>query len=158
MRASPPGRDRLLVADRAALGAIWVYQRFLSRRKGYRCAYSLLHGGTGCSGYVKFAIRDHGVFGAIPAIRRRFDDCRVAAAELSRRRRAVRMQQTEDESEGDQKTRKSGCMEKVGNGLDCISCDCGSGVFRLFGKASKADADPGCDCTPDGCDCTPSCH
>ena len=26
------------------------------------------------------------------------------------------------------------------------------------GKASKADADPGCDCTPDGCDCTPSCH
>ena len=72
MRASNP-------AASAAIHLIELYQRHLSPRKGYRCAYSVLHGGTGCSGYAKHAIAEHGIFNAYPLIMQRFSDCTDAA-------------------------------------------------------------------------------
>ena len=51
-------------ADWAALGAIYLYQTIVSPRKGFRCAYSVVYGGTGCSGYVKQIIRQEGLFAA----------------------------------------------------------------------------------------------
>ena len=71
---------------RIALGGIWAYQTYLSPRKGYRCAYSVAHGGTGCSGYAKHAIRDHGLWSAIAPIRQRFRDCRAAYEALRNER------------------------------------------------------------------------
>lgn len=65
-----------------ALVVIWVYQNAISPHKGYRCAYSVVHGGTGCSGYAKHAIRDRGVLKAIPVIRERLADCADAARHL----------------------------------------------------------------------------
>ena len=64
---------------RVALIGIYGYQRWISPRKDYRCAFSVRYGGTGCSGYAKLAIRDHGFFSAIPLIRQRFADCTHAA-------------------------------------------------------------------------------
>jgi len=32
-----------------ALGGIWAYQQYISPNKGFRCAYAIRHGGTGCS-------------------------------------------------------------------------------------------------------------
>ena len=68
--------------SKTALGGIWLYQTYVSPRKGFRCAYSVAHGGTGCSGYAKHAIRDHGLWSAIPKIRQRFRDCKSAHATL----------------------------------------------------------------------------
>ena len=62
--------------DRLALVAIGGYQRHLSPRKGYACAWRIAHGGPGCSGFAKQAIRDHGLFAALPIIRRRLSACR----------------------------------------------------------------------------------
>ncbi|MEO0749065.1 MAG: membrane protein insertion efficiency factor YidD [Pseudomonadota bacterium] len=64
--------------SRFALFAIFIYQRWLSPHKGFRCAYSVLHGGTGCSGFVKACIREHGVWRAIPMARGRFRQCTAA--------------------------------------------------------------------------------
>jgi putative component of membrane protein insertase Oxa1/YidC/SpoIIIJ protein YidD len=66
------------MVSQIALGAIWGYQRWISPRKGWRCAHSVLHGGTGCSGHAKHAIRNHGFWAAIPIIRQRLRDCRAA--------------------------------------------------------------------------------
>jgi putative component of membrane protein insertase Oxa1/YidC/SpoIIIJ protein YidD len=60
---------------------IWFYQQFISPRKGYRCAHSVVHGGTGCSGYAKHRIRDVGLLSAIPDIRQRLKDCSATASE-----------------------------------------------------------------------------
>ncbi|WP_240782748.1 membrane protein insertion efficiency factor YidD [Escherichia sp. E2661] len=40
---------------------IMLYQRHLSPRKGYRCAYSVLYQTQGCSGAVKEIIQQKGV-------------------------------------------------------------------------------------------------
>jgi len=64
--------------SKMALGGIWAYQQYISPNKGFRCAYSVHHGGTGCSGYAKRAIRNRGLWRALPDIRQRFRDCHAA--------------------------------------------------------------------------------
>jgi putative component of membrane protein insertase Oxa1/YidC/SpoIIIJ protein YidD len=116
--------------DRLALAAIGGYQRHLSPRKGFSCAYRVARGGTGCSGFAKAAIADLGLIRAIPLIRRRFADCRDAAEELREDRR---------------KREK----EKWYDRYDCSAgCD-----FDLPVRAccKKANVTPDCDCTPDCC-------
>jgi len=113
--------------SRLALAAIGGYQRHLSPRKGYACAYRVARGGTGCSGYAKAAIADLGVWRAIPAIRQRFADCRDAAEELRDNRR---------------KRQK----DKWYDLCDCAGCD-----IPTPRGCSKADTTPDCDCVPDGC-------
>jgi putative component of membrane protein insertase Oxa1/YidC/SpoIIIJ protein YidD len=66
------------VGSRIALGLIAGYQRWISPYKGFRCAHSVLHGGPGCSGYAKRAIREHGLWRAVGMVRQRFRDCRAA--------------------------------------------------------------------------------
>lgn len=62
------------------LRAIAAYQRWLSPRKGFACAYRVRHGGPGCSGYAEAAIRAEGL-AAWPKVRRRLSACAVAASE-----------------------------------------------------------------------------
>ena len=66
------------LAAEIVLGLIGVYQRWVSPRKGFRCAHAVLHGGPGCSGFAKQAIVDHGLWQAIGLTRQRFRDCRAA--------------------------------------------------------------------------------
>ena len=61
-----------------ALGLIGIYQRWISPRKGFRCAHAVLHGGTGCSGFAKQAIHQYGLWRAIGLMRQRFRDCHAA--------------------------------------------------------------------------------
>ncbi|WP_228727451.1 membrane protein insertion efficiency factor YidD [Klebsiella sp. RHBSTW-00215] len=56
---------------------IVFYQRVISPRKGYRCAYGALHHTQGCSGAVKEIIQQKGVIGGWGEIRQRFSDCRL---------------------------------------------------------------------------------
>ena len=119
--------------QRLSLLAIRGYQRHLSPRKGYACAYRLAHGGTGCSGFAKQAIAESGVFAALPAIRARFRACRRAALALA--------------SDSDPKRRRRR------EAFDPVACDCCLPVNLNFCRGSRgADTTPdGCDCTPDGC-------
>ena len=114
--------------SRAALFGIFLYQRWLSPRKGYRCAYSVLHGGTGCSGYAKGAIRDHGLRAALPLVRARFADCRAAFAELGG---------------GDDTGRR---RDRWWHHIDPLGCCDGP---------SRAPGPKGSGCLPDNCDLNP---
>ena len=158
--------------SRAALGGIWAYQRYLSPRKGWRCAHAVLHGGTGCSGYAKQAIRDRGLGAALPAIRARFRDCKAAHGVLLARRAP------HDDEPGDGDADRDGRPDARRRGGRCIkretcvdaACD-GCGLpyaCGLFGRAPRAaggggaksldlnpcDGDVGCgDCSVDVCSC-----
>jgi putative component of membrane protein insertase Oxa1/YidC/SpoIIIJ protein YidD len=113
--------------NRLALAAIGGYQRHLSPRKGYSCAYRVAHGGTGCSGFAKAAIAEHGLWRAVPTIRKRFADCRDAAEELRATKR----------------------KDQKGRWYDY--CDCSSGCDISPRGCGKVDTTPDCDCTPDCC-------
>ena len=96
-----------------ALGLIWVYQRWISPRKGYRCAHAVLHGGTGCSGFAKQAIREQGIWPALRVIRQRFRDCRAALIVLNGEQE-LRNRQRKDRG-------KSTWWDAA-----CVPCDCAS--------------------------------
>lgn len=115
----------------AALAAIAGYQRWISPRKGYACAYRIAHGGTGCSGYAKQAIRDRGLIRALPQVRARFRACHAAAMTLR-----------------EKDTKKDHRHNRWYHWCDITSC-CDPGFCRIGGSASKTP--DGCDCTPDAC-------
>jgi uncharacterized protein len=118
--------------DRLALAAIGGYQRHLSPRKGYGCAFRIAQGGTGCSGYAKAAIAEHGVVRAIPLIRQRFAACRDAAEELQEQLRKRQKEKWYD--------------------YCAIGCDSVPGCNTLpRGCGRKGDVTPDLDCTPDCC-------
>ena len=116
---------------RLSLAAIGGYQRHLSPRKGYACAHRIAHGGTGCSGFAKQAIRCAGFVTALPLIRARFAACRDAAKELHA------------DTAARDKSRKQDCGFGC-DGTGCFDIPCGHGR--------------GCDLTPDGCDAAPDCR
>ena len=61
-----------------ALFAIRLYQRHLSPKKGFGCAYRLVYGGCGCSGVGYRLIRRYGVFSGCRLLRLRLAHCRFA--------------------------------------------------------------------------------
>jgi putative component of membrane protein insertase Oxa1/YidC/SpoIIIJ protein YidD len=75
-----------LVLRRGAVAAITGYQRHLSRRKGYACAYRVLTGGPSCSEHVKQLIRDEGLWPGLRRARDHFALCGEAARVLAIRR------------------------------------------------------------------------
>ena len=69
---------RASLATRIALGMIDLYQRWVSPRKGWRCAHALHTGRRGCSALGARAIRRHGVWRGLGVLRRRFDACALS--------------------------------------------------------------------------------
>jgi putative component of membrane protein insertase Oxa1/YidC/SpoIIIJ protein YidD len=68
--------------SRLACTIIDVYQRHISPRKGYTCAFRALHGRESCSSFGKRAIARMGLMGGLQALRRRFRRCRLAMSVL----------------------------------------------------------------------------
>lgn len=64
-----------------AIASIRLYQRYLSPYKGYRCAYSLKTGRSGCSGVGLRAIRRYGLWRGWVVLRRRLQRCGEVYAE-----------------------------------------------------------------------------
>lgn len=58
-----------------ALLLIRGYQRYLSPRKGFSCAYRAHRGGHSCSAHGYHAISKHGFFLGLRLLRRRLDRC-----------------------------------------------------------------------------------
>ncbi|MCU0518941.1 MAG: membrane protein insertion efficiency factor YidD, partial [Oscillatoria sp. Prado101] len=58
------------------------YQRHLSPRKGFSCAYRVLYGGESCSQYIKRNILEVGWIEAVRASRQRLQACKLASLVL----------------------------------------------------------------------------
>lgn len=61
-----------------ALWAIRLYQRVISPRKGFRCAYRAYTGHAGCSALGYRAIRRFGVWHGLGVLNARLEKCGVA--------------------------------------------------------------------------------
>ncbi len=132
-----------------ALGAIWGYQRFISPYKGFRCAHAVRHGGAGCSGYAKHAIRDHGLWGAIPAIRQRLRDCRAAYEALRAECTCRANAHDESEREKVQRIRGRNARKKQNRSDYCNCADCtGASIGGCGGPGRAAATNKGCDINP----------
>ena len=121
----------------ASLWAIAAYQNWISPYKGFRCAYSVLHGGTGCSGYAKGQIKTLGLLLALPKIRARFQACRAAMASLQKKRRKARKKRKADKQ----------------SWYDGISCDCPTGFISRCKSTTDAGDCGSCDVPSDVCSC-----
>ena len=58
------------------------YQKYLSPLKGFSCAHRVWHRGESCSQYTKRTIADRGLIAAIPLVRARFGECKIANERL----------------------------------------------------------------------------
>lgn len=143
-----------------ALTLIRGYQRHISPRKGFSCAYRVICGGHSCSTHGYHAISKHGVFLGLRLIRRRLDRCAWA-------------HHTSRQSTGNQSIESlvaaraaaqagfidgcdaGGCDVGGCDGPDCSGCDVGSCDLTLpcdhfhFISACDAASIANFDC--DGC-------
>ena len=78
-----PGRRRLNGATVRAIDAIEWYQRVISPRKGFSCAYRVAWGGHSCSSAVKSAFAGGGLIGGVGALFQQPFKCYSAACMLS---------------------------------------------------------------------------
>jgi putative component of membrane protein insertase Oxa1/YidC/SpoIIIJ protein YidD len=98
------------VISSAAVGSIGLYRRYVSPYKGFSCAHRVFNGGSSCSVFAEQAIRDHGVWAAVPMIKRHFLECRAAHTAL--RRLQVQEQPGEDKK-GSPLTKQGDCCVNV---------------------------------------------
>lgn len=75
-------RPSARTVDAAALRGIRLYQRFLSPRKGFRCAHAALTGGESCSAAVARIVREDGLIAGRERIAAQFRACRAAHGAL----------------------------------------------------------------------------
>ncbi len=67
---------------RAVDAAIGAYQRHLSPRKGFTCAYLAADGARSCSAIIRTLVAERGVLGALLPTLRQFVACGRAASAL----------------------------------------------------------------------------
>lgn len=68
-----------LVANRLLIRAIVFYQHSMSSKKGYKCAYGVVHGTHTCSSYGLRIARRYGWKYFLPLIKRQHERCHQAA-------------------------------------------------------------------------------
>ncbi len=61
-----------------AISGINIYQKLVSPRKGYACAYRIYYGDVSCSTYIKQYISSNGLSNIKVVIRERGHECKVA--------------------------------------------------------------------------------
>ena len=145
-----------------ALFAIRLYQRHLSPKKGFGCAYRLVYGGCGCSGVGYRLIRRYGVFSGCRLLRLRLAHCRFAythycAPAPSPAPTAKRANGMAYYQRGDCVPCDAGCLDVGGcdacdwgapDACHCDTCDCSHARTQLRGIVGDyADA-----CPCDACD------
>ena len=117
----------MTVASSMGVALIEAYQRWLSPRKGFRCAYGVMHGDGTCSSVGKRIMRERGVFAFFRLMPKQFAACRTAAAALNneteeeRKRRHAQKRgwlQRKSSSDGDD------CDLDCIPDIDCSGSDC----------------------------------
>jgi len=120
--------------------AIDAYKRFISPYKGFRCAYSSLHGGASCSTQVRMIVHSKGVIHGWADIVAQFAACKSAASILISQSADSNSDEEDDNEEKPKPKKQSKCW--LWADVPWLSC---SG----FGGDSSL---PGCD-IPD-CSCS----
>ena len=142
--------------DWFCLRAIAFYQSRISPRKGWRCAHARLNGGTGCSGFVREAIEIYGLRAALPQIRARFGECKLAAQDL---RAQNASDANSDENSRAKRNRQFGwgdqvcvdfnwfcCAESLLDGSACEAASCADASCAHGACADASCADAACGC------------
>lgn len=100
------------------LALVQMYQKHVSPHKGFRCAYRVCCGGSGCSGLGKRAVRRYGLLKGLVVTKARLFQCAKVAKEIDATNRimkhAARMS-------------RFGVLGQRGDcdvGLDCDTPDC----------------------------------
>lgn len=131
------------------LAAIRAYQRHLSPRKGFCCAYRHHTGRASCSTLGYRAVRRHGVLAGLALLRRRLGLCGVAYRRFHVPQETPRRPLTLARQRGECDL---GCdlpcdgpddlpgKRALGRACDCMSyCDCGSCDWPERKKKKQAD-------------------
>ena len=160
---SPQSHRKIGTLDWFCLRAIVFYQHHISPRKGYRCAYGRLHGGTGCSGFARDTIAQYGWRAALPQIRARFAACKLAAQTL---RAQIELDKSSDSNakQRDQSDRPQRdwrdnfgdaccvdfswacCAESLCDGSACEAASCADASCAHGACADASCADAACGC------------
>lgn len=78
-------KPRLSSSSRRVVdAAIRGYQRHLSPRKGFTCAYLVAEGGRSCSAVIRTIVAERGILGGLAPAISQFLACGRAASRLSR--------------------------------------------------------------------------
>jgi putative component of membrane protein insertase Oxa1/YidC/SpoIIIJ protein YidD len=119
---------------RSAAALIAGYQQHLSPRKGFECAYRLLHGGESCSQYIKRTILEVGLIEAVRASRHRLQACKSASLVLKSQ------METQEDPEKDSERRRDSSEDNSSSQcpitpLDfptagCEAIDCGGSAWE----------------------------
>jgi putative component of membrane protein insertase Oxa1/YidC/SpoIIIJ protein YidD len=123
------------------VSSIAWYQRSVSPRKGFACAYRSRTGGASCSQFAREAFRGGGWWTAVRAVVDRFRLCGEAARSL-RRERAVACacrgreasldgEPVDDQAPGPEDARHGAC-ECLGEAFaECCLSGCAAAVWRV---------------------------
>ncbi|WP_392553295.1 membrane protein insertion efficiency factor YidD [Orbus wheelerorum] len=126
-----------------SIGLIRFYQKFISPRKGFCCAYRKHSGGRSCSSFALVAVRRFGVSALWHSFPKRLNDCKMAATHLNKPK-----DENEDKEDSTHPCEYCETLKVCSCFKDCDvfdSSSCGNGC-------SMPDSLPcsdGCDC---GCD------
>jgi putative component of membrane protein insertase Oxa1/YidC/SpoIIIJ protein YidD len=156
MRSSAPN-----FAAQWIVACISSYQKHISPRKGWNCAYRVRNGGESCSQWIKIAVMQHGCITAIPLIRTRFAACKEAANSLRRESHENTSSNLDQEIEAQEKRkprkRKSDCCDGWSDMGGC--CDVFPSFLHLLSGCRRGTgtigriADASCDCGPGDTGC-----
>ena len=105
--------------DKFILRLIALYKRYISPHKGYRCAYSALHGGDSCSTAIEKIIQSHGTYRSLHLVYRQMINCSNAYEVLASKKR---------KNNHKQKGKKKKDNENVACELPCHAINCFSNV------------------------------
>ena len=142
----------------AAVGAIELYQRFVSPYKGFRCAHRAAKGRRSCSQFAKRLVAKVGLLRFLPLFVGRLRKCGEVARALKagvvrRRTRAATRERDERDEREQRNQRRSAPDTHSGYWGDCGGCNApdisGCSAPDVGGCDSAVPVPDGCDC---GCD------
>lgn len=119
--------DSLTRSSAAAL--IRGYQKHISPKKGFSCAYRVLHGKESCSEFIKRTILEQGLIDAIPAAQHRLQACKAANQVLKSK---IETPDSNKEAQRRHSEREKQCSNNLANtncldctDVGCLALDCG---------------------------------
>lgn len=104
--------DSFLWMDQLAVTALTIYQRHISRHKGWCCAYRAMTGEVSCSEYAKVTIQRLGLRSSLRVIKERLKSCTHASLSIAESERS-------DSTPGGE-----GLKQDVAAEAACTACSC----------------------------------
>ena len=139
---------------------ISLYQRHVSPRKGFRCAYRVRKGRDSCSAFAKRVIARFGLLPGVRLLRRRFERCRGASLELRQASQVLDYQtpgrERKDDPRRDASWSAADCFPGCDVPLPTDACDVTTSLAGAAGDAVSGAASAATGCA-DGAACDVGC-